>query len=478
MKQITTLDAGSTRFGRRAAVRAGAIGALGLGMSDVAAFRSQGATGEGRAKSVIFIFLTGGLSQLESFDMKPDAPDGVRGEFAPIATSTPGLAICEHLPRLAERTHLFSLVRSLGTGSNSHAPAVHMMLTGRTELPPGFDQNRPTPNDWPSLAATAAHATRQHGDLPPAVVLPHPLINEIGKVRPGQTAGRLGPRYEPWLLSVAAECGLGEGACPNCFRHNRSPYQHAAATVFEPLELVLPQGGQGRLGSRLGLLSAIEGQRVDLDRLAESAPLDRNRQQAVSLLLEPRTRDAFEVNKADPETLDRYGRNKFGLSLLMARRLVEAGVNLVQVNLGKNSSWDTHEAIFLNLKEYLLPPTDQAVSALLDDLDQSGLLESTLVVMAGEFGRAPKLSMLPGAALAGRDHWSPVQSLLLAGAGCGGRVIGSTDKIGAYPASEPQRPENLAATVYQALGIPPTATWIDLDGRPHQTYHGAPIAGL
>jgi uncharacterized protein (DUF1501 family) len=163
----------------------------------------------------------------------------------------------------------------------------------------------------------------------------------------------------------------------------------------------------------------------------------------------------------------------------MARRLVEAGVNLVQVNLGNNESWDTHQAIFKNLKEFLFPPTDRAVSALLDDLDSSGLLDSTLIVMAGEFGRTPRLSSLPGVNLAGRDHWGAVQTVFFAGGGVrGGTVIGASDKIGGYPASVPQKPENMAASIYQSLGIPPTAAWLDRVDRPHHIYNGEPIPGL
>jgi len=192
------------------------------------------------------------------------------------------------------------------------------------------------------------------------------------------------------------------------------------------------------------------------------------------VLASPAVRAAFDVEKADDAILDRYGKNKFGLSLLMASRLSQAGVNLVQVNLGKNSSWDTHRRNFINLKDNLLPYMDRAVSALLDDLAAGGLLDSTLVVMTGEFGRTPKINKD-----AGRDHWGPAMTVFFAGGGVqGGKVIGSTDKIAAYPTSDRQTPENLAATLYQTLGIPRTATWADVDGRPHELYRGDPIAKL
>jgi uncharacterized protein (DUF1501 family) len=186
------------------------------------------------------------------------------------------------------------------------------------------------------------------------------------------------------------------------------------------------------------------------------------------------------VTNADPKTQDRYGRNAFGWSLLMARRLVEAGVSLVQVNLGNNETWDTHQSAFPNLKQFLLPPLDRSVSALLDDLDDGGLLDRTLVVMAGEFGRTPKVSRLPQFyKLPGRDHWGAVQTVFFAGGGVkGGTVIGASDKLGAYPAADPQTPENMAASIYQALGIPATTMWQDAEERPHPIYHGEPIRGL
>ena len=183
---------------------------------------------------------------------------------------------------------------------------------------------------------------------------------------------------------------------------------------------------------------------------------------------------------ADEASQLRFGKNSFGWSLLMAARLVEAGVSLVQVNLGNNETWDTHGNAFPNLKEFLFPPTDRALSALLDDLAERGLLDRTLVVMAGEFGRTPKLSVLPQHyKTAGRDHWGGVQTVFLAGGGTeGGRVIGSSDRIGAYPASDPQTPENLGATIYSTLGIPALAEWHDAQSRPHAVYHGTPIPGL
>src|SRR5262249_36192322 len=212
---------------------------------------------------------------------------------------------------------------------------------------------------------------------------------------------------------------------------------------------------------------------------AASRSLDRFRQGALSLLTDAHVRQAFDLGRTEPRVLDRYGNNAFGWSLLMAARLVEAGVNLVQVNLGNNETWDTHGNAFPHLKDCLFPPTDRALSALLDDLHESGLLETTLIVMAGEFGRTPKISTLPQHyKLPGRDHWGAVQTVFFAGGGVrGGTVVGASDKVGGYPALEPQKPENMAATIYQSLGIPKTAMWHDALDRPHHVYYGEPIGG-
>jgi len=459
---------------RRAAVQAGAIG-LGLGMGELAALRSlRGAPNSPKAKSVIFIFLTGGLSHHDSLDPKPDAPAEIRGEFQPRATNVPGIQICEHLPLLAERADRFALVRSMRTGSDGHEVACHMLLTGRLDLPAGFSlDNVPSPNEWPSIPATVTYALRDRQSVvPPAVVLPRPSVNEIGKVRPGQYAGRLGNNWDAWHINIASPCALGNGACPNCFRFEGTPFEHGSPTIFDTPRLLLPEGGELRLSGRVDLLADIQDQQRALEQAADR--FGRYRQQALSVLTDPHIRSAFDVENADEQTLSRYGKNKFGLSVLMAKRLIEGGVNLVQVNLGKNSSWDTHRRNFANLKENLLPPLDRCISALLDDLTASGLLDETLVIVTGEFGRTPKINKD-----AGRDHWGRVYSLLLAGGGVrGGNVIGASDRLGGDPISDLQTPENLAATVYEALGIPRQSTWTDTDGRPHKLYHALPIAGL
>ena len=462
----------SRRLTRRSAIQAGVIG---LGLAELAMTRSLASQSAApKAKSVIFIFLTGGLSQHDAFDLKPEAPAEIRGEFQPIATPIPGIQICEHLPLLAERADRFALVRSMQTNSDGHELACHMLLTGRLEFPAGFSmENIPNATEWPSIPATVTYALRnQRTALPPAIVLPQPSVNEAGKVRPGQYGGKLGNLWDAWHVNIASPCALGNGACPDCFRFEGTPHEHGSATIFDTPRLMLADGGEIRLTGRVDLLSDIQQQQVELERASDR--FGRHRRQALSVLTDSRIRSAFDVENAGEEALARYGKNKFGLSVLMAKRLIEGGVNLVQVNLGKNSTWDTHRRNFVNLKENLLPPLDQCISALLDDLAASGLLDETLVIVTGEFGRTPKINKD-----AGRDHWGRVNSLLLAGGGVqGGRVIGASDRLGADPIADLQTPENLAATMYDALGIARNSTWIDVDGRPHQLYHALPIAGL
>jgi hypothetical protein len=473
------------RFPRRTMLQAGSIGLLGLGMNHLAGLREANAAAEarrpsGKAKSVIYIFLSGGLAQHDSFDMKPEATDNIRGEFKPIATRTPGIQICEHLPLLAQRSHLWSLVRSLTHPSNDHSAGHQIMLTGRTTLPPGFSPNKPQRGDWPSIAAVANALVPRRNNLPPAAVLPERLIHWSGRTIPGQFGGQMGPLRDPWFIEASPYHSTSYGAYPtHPFDHQERG--HADERLFQAPSLSLPQGiDPPRLASRTHLLSVLQQQREELDRTAQTAGFDRLRQRAVSLLTDRHVKEALDVTHADDSIQERYGKNSFGWSLLMARRLVEAGVNLVQVNLGNNETWDTHGEAFPHLKDKLFPPTDRAVSALLDDLSESGLLSDTLIVMAGEFGRTPKVTQLSNVyRKPGRDHWGAVQTVFFAGGGVqGGRVIGASDRIGAYPAAEPHTPEDMAATIYSALGIPATAVWHDETTRPHNVYYGEPIAGL
>jgi len=460
---------------RRGAIQAGAIGA-GLGLAELIALQSMAAPQIApRAKQVLFIFLTGGLSHHDSFDMKPDAPEEIRGEFKPVSTAVPGILACEHLPLLGARTDRFTLVRSMKTNSSGHEPACHMLLTGRMDLPPNFTLNSvPNAMEFPTLASQVKYAYRGRRDLPlpPAAILPEPGGNGAARFRRGQYAGMMGKLWEAWHIDIAASCPQGNGACPDCFRFEGTPFEHASKTIFTTPSLKLPDGGYKRFQGRLDFLNFIQGQQAELER--SSGGLDQYRQQAVSVLTDPNVRAAFDVERSDPKVIERYGRNKFGLSVLMGMRLIAGGVPLVQVNLGKNSSWDTHRRNFPNLKENLLPHLDKCMSALLDDMSENGLLDETLVIMTGEFGRTPKINKDGG-----RDHWGPVNTMLFAGAGMeGGRVIGASDQNGAEIIDGMHTTENFAATIFHALGIPRGATWIDMEGRPHQIYHARPIEGL
>jgi hypothetical protein len=474
---------------RRTAVQAGALGLLGLGMNHLSALRAAPPAGQpasGTARACIYIFLSGGLSQHESFDLKPAAPDGVRGEFAPIATRAPGMDICEHLPGLAQQAPDWSLVRSLTHPSNEHTRGHFFMLTGRCDPAPGFRGDRqPRPTDWPSIASIVGDALPPRGDnLPPAVVLPERLVHWSGGVIPGAYGGLMGSRHDPFFIEASPYGNpFWRGAYPEYTFPNltKKPPEGRDERVYQAPSLTLATGvTPGRLVDRTELLRKLDLGRREMERSATFERYDQHRQSAISLLASPDVRRAIDVTRADETTQRRYGRNSFGWSLLMAFRLVEAGVNLVQVNLGNNETWDTHGDVFHRMKDKLLPPTDRALCALLDDLRSSGLLSSTLIVMASEFGRTPKLSTLTDSfPAAGRDHWGAVQSIFFAGGGIrGGTVVGSSDKLGAYPASNPQRPEDMAATIYSALGIPATAAWRDDLDRPHQIYQGRPINGL
>ena len=473
---------------RRTALQVGACGLLGLGMNHVAGLRALATETNGevprRHKSVIYIFLSGGLAQQDSFDPKPNAPDTIRGEFAPIATQTSGIQICEHLPKLAACSDKWAIVRSLTHPYNEHSIGHHVMLTGRTPTPVGFNASRPTANDSPSIASIVNGVAPPRNNLPPAAVLPEKLIHVTGRTIPGQFAGEMGESFDPWLIEASQyrDTNYTHGAFPEYGFQRQRGRTTPENYRYEAPRLELAQGVlRDQFEARRSLLTSIEAQRRSLDAGATMSDYDRHRQTAVSMLLEGRVHKALDVHAADDRLQDRYGRNSFGWSLLMARQLVEAGVSLVQVNLGNDESWDTHEAAFRVLKDFLLPPTDRAVSALIEDLSERGLLDDVLIVMAGEFGRTPKVFTFPGAEtkLPGRDHWGAVQTVFFAGGGVrGGTVVGESDAIGGYPKSDPQTPENMAATIYEALGLPRTLVWKDKLDRPHQVYHGDPIPGL
>jgi len=453
---------------RREFIQVGFSGLVGLGLSDLLAVRSRagGATPGGspvavprRARSVILVFLTGGLSHLDSLDMKPGAPDGIRGEFQPIGTKVPGIHLCEHLPRLAARADRLAIVRSLAHGYTNHLNATHEVLTGQSQ-PGAFFDKIASRDDYPCYAA-ATDAIRPRSDGVPSGVMLPTFLMEGPLVWPGQHAGFLGPRHDPWQVRQDP---------------NRPGFG------FEGL--ALPAGlSIERLGRRRSLVDQLAAR---LDQRAARAvdtkdPFADQLDRAYSLLLSGKVARAFDLGREDPKLRDRYGRHMYGQSLLLARRLVTAGVPIVQVNMGRVQTWDTHSANFKSLKDRLLPPTDQGVSALLDDLQNRGLLDETLVVVTGEFGRTPRIGSSTGNANArdGRDHWAAVFSAIFAGAGVrGGQTIGQSDKMGAYPASRPYTPADLAATIYRALGIDPAIELHDRLGKPIRLCTGEEIAPL
>jgi len=453
---------------RREFIQVGFSGLVGLGLSDVLAARSRagGATpgdrpvaAPRRARSVILVFLTGGLSHIDSLDMKPDAPDGIRGEFRPIGTNVPGIHICEHLPRLAARADRLAIVRSLAHGYTNHLNATHEVLTGHSQ-PGAFFDKIASRDDYPCYAG-ATDAIRPRADgIPSGVMLPTFLM-EGPLVWPGQHAGFLGPRHDPWQVRQDP---------------NRPGFG------FEGL--ALPEGlSIERLDRRRSLVDQLAPLRdQQAARAAETKdPFTDQLDRAYSLLLSGKVARAFDLDREDPKLRDRYGRHMYGQSLLLARRLVTAGVPIVQVNMGRVQTWDTHSANFKSLKQRLLPPTDQGVSALLDDLQTRGLLDETLVVVTGEFGRTPRIGSSTGNTNTrdGRDHWAAVFSAIFAGAGVrGGQTIGQSDKMGAYPASRPYTPADLAATIYRALGIDPAIELRDRLGRPIRLCTGEQIAPL
>ncbi len=442
---------------RRAILRAGALSWLGLSLAEILRGQSlAGSTTRPSIRGVLLAFCPGGPSHLETLDPKPDAPKEIRGEFGTIATALPGVRVGEHLPWLARRLDRFTLVRSMTTTSPVHELAVHRLFGGVTETPPGTGVQA-SRKDRPHLGALLAASKPAPRGLPQSVILPTNLTFE-GATFPGQNAGFLGARFDPWHL-------VGDVTKPG----------------FGPSDLALPEDvSLDRLHDRFNLLAAVDAQRRDLDRHAALRPFDGFQQRATEILTSTACRDAFDLEREDPRLRDRYGRTLMGQGLLLGRRLLEAGVPLVQVNLGESNVWDTHEKNFSRLKEVLLPPFDQAVSALVDDLEARGLLDEILVVVTGEFGRTPRVGMpIKGGAGAkpdGRDHWPGVFSLLALGAGVArGQVLGASDHLATFPASPSYSPADLAASLLTALGVDPSAEIQDQLARPFRVNNGTPI---
>ena len=453
-------------FDRRGFLRIGAAGVIGatlpLSREALAGTLSEASgtseLGSGRAKSVLIVMLSGGPSQLDMLDPKPDAPAEVRGEFAAIPTTIPGVAVCEHLPRFAAQTDRWCIVRSMAHREHNHLLATHVALTGRPTPVPrgGSDLDRvETRNDFPNYAAALGYVRPRTDGIPSGVSLPNYMI-EGPLTWPGQHAGFLGAKFDPWQIQ-------GDPNDKN-FR---------ASALAMPTDMDLP-----RLQNRRALLQSIS--RNDRQLTSADASSFREQQEvAFNLLTSGKMTEAFEITRESDENRDRYGRNKFGQSLLLARRLVEAGVPIVQATMGIVQTWDTHVDNWGRLKKTLLPQLDQGLAALTDDLIASGLMEQTLVIVMGEFGRTPKISTLPGESIPGRDHWAHAYSALFAGAGVqGGQVVGQTDAMAAYPLTRPWSPADLCTTIFSALGVSRDVQLIDPLNRPHHLQNGIVISPL
>jgi uncharacterized protein (DUF1501 family) len=398
--------------------------------------------------------------------LKPDAPVEYRGEFKPIQTNVNGIQICEHLPRLARHADKLALIRSLTHGDVDHTTATHFLLTGR-EVPA---RGKPLANDWPGYGSVLARLGRGRGPLPPFVSMMPRVPNGAPRFveeSHGQGAGWLGGLYNP--LRIDADASQPDYRVGDFSLHADVPRQ--------------------RTNRRQALLRNLEGQRRALAKQPQLLAMGAHYQRAFSLLASPQVTRAFDLSRESPRVRDRYGMNIHGQAVLQARRLVEAGVPLVTVfwqNDGiTNVSvyWDTHNRNFIDLKTRLCPATDQAFSALLDDLEQRGMLDETLVVWTGEMGRTPRVGQsVPGGAGAGRDgrdHWGRVFTAVLAGGGIrGGVVHGASDRYAAFPAHSPTPPADLAATIYHLLGVDPRTQILDRLSRPYTLCEGTVIESI
>ncbi len=435
---------------RRELVQVGSSALLGLGLSDILARRSHAAPSADPAgppsvaqraahqKSVLLVFLTGAASHHDTFDLKPDAPAEIRGEFKPIATSTPGLHVCEHLPHLAARADKYAILRTLSHNDNNHLMSTHHVLTGEMQ-PGGFFDKVASRDDWPDYAAALAFLKPRSDGLPSGVNLPT-FLQSNPLTWPGQHAGFLGPVYDPWQIT-------GDP--------NTKGFRVDAISLADGMDV-------SRLDRRHSLLNDFQTNQARIEDLAKTRRLTADQDLAFSMLTSNRLAKAFRLDSEPDATRDRYGRNTTGQSLLLGKRLIEAGVPVVQVNIGPVQNWDSHAAIFTTLKQRLLPPLDQGMGALLDDLSSTGLLDDTFVVMLGEFGRTPKINND-----AGRDHWGHCFFGLFAGAGVRpGQVIGRSDETGSYPATRAWSPNDLGATIYTQLGIHPETQVKDRLNRP------------
>jgi hypothetical protein len=437
---------------RRGLLRCAGLGALGLFWDGWRRAEAAGSARSGKARSVILIFNCGAPSHLDLFDPKPDAPDSVRGPFKPVATTISGLRVSELLPRLARQAQRYAVVRTVHHKHTQHNSGMYWSIVGR---PYRIDNTliNPGRTDYPSFGTLVGWLARRNGysgALPPYVITPRPHCDSFAYVTPGQFGSCLGAAHDPYVLN----------ADPN-------------AANFAPPNLGPAVGLTAeRLGERRALRGRIDGA---WGQPGQFRDFEANRDKAFSLVTSAGVREAFDLSREDPRVRDRYGRHSWGQSHLLARRLVEAGTRFVTTVNGPSIVWDTHADNFKRLQNRLVPPMEQAFAALLDDLHQRGLLETTLVIWMGDFGRTPKINKESG-----RDHWPQCYSVVLAGGGIrGGQVFGESDAQGAFPRSHPVTPADVHATVFTALGYDPQRiTYTSPEGRPFPLSEGEPIRPL
>jgi uncharacterized protein (DUF1501 family) len=451
------------RVSRREALRLGGMCGVGLTLPQLLAARSAADESSrprggsfGRAKSIIMLYLHGGHPQQETFDPKPDGPSAVKGEFGAIATKLPGVQFCELFPQTAALADRLAVVRSMSHGNANHVQATLPAMTGHAH-PPALEKLGdfpPAPDHFPPIGAVLDAVRPARGDLPTWVRVGPLMRRNNGTVLHGQTPGLLGERHASFVVDQPL-------LAPD-----------VRVQAIEPN----PDVSSLRLSARRDLLQQFDENRRTLDATAATQNLDAFYQRAFSLLSSEKTRQAFDLAAESPETRARYGKTEFGQRCLLARRLAEAGVPMINVSYchTPSGSWDTHGKHFQQMKDSLAPTFDAAFTALVLDLAERGLLDETLVIVNAEFGRTPKIN-----SNAGRDHWPWVYSLALAGAGIqAGTVYGASDNSAAYPTANPHDPKDMAATLYHLLGIPPETVIHDAVERPHPVIIGRPIDAI
>ena len=434
------------------------IGLAGLSVPSFLSLVSRASTQAPKAKSCIVLYTWGGMSHYESFDPKPNAPSDIRGEFKPISTATPGIQFCEHLPLLAKHSEKMAIVRSIHHRHGGHQQGMYVSLTGHD---PEGGLKAKKRNNWPSLTSMISRFNEPLAGTPKAIKLPYSMYDN-GTLMAGDYGGWLGSAYDPVIMKTPA----GE------------PFQGVTRYTDKALNLKL-NVKKNRIKERSSLLNDLDNQFGSNNGTGtEYDQLNRYQQMAADLLLGSPVHDAYDLEKEDQRVRDMYGDHICGQTLLLSRRLVEAGVPVVQALCsagdlagGGGDNWDTHRNHFPKMKDRLLPVFDRSVSALLTDLEQRGMLDETLVVFLTDFGRTPKIN-----GNGGRDHHPGVYSVALAGGGIrGGQIYGASDSRGAEPASDACSPADFHATVYAALGIDHKTVLHDKQGRPFNICDGEPL---